>query len=130
MLIGCYFTLKMNVAEKLASLRIPTLHRPPPNRFGQVNHSIRQTATYFFNSLLGQAGRNIGFAERTGVRGESMLRSDRCSIDAGGRRCRPSNPRWAQVMLRNASPVDRATIGNGRGDHGIWSRMTSHVGFG
>jgi hypothetical protein len=32
--------LKMNAAEKLASLLIPTPHRPPPNRFGKVNHSI------------------------------------------------------------------------------------------
>jgi len=43
--------LKMNVAEKLASLLIHP-HRPPQNRFGEMNHSIIQTATYCFNSLL------------------------------------------------------------------------------
>jgi len=42
----------MNAAEKLASLLIPTriahLHR-----FGEVNHSISQTAPLLFNGLLG-----------------------------------------------------------------------------
>jgi hypothetical protein len=45
--------LKIDVAEKLASLLIPT--PPSPNlriTSEKVNHSISQTATYFFNSLL------------------------------------------------------------------------------
>ena len=47
--------LKIDVAEKLASPLIPTPHQQLNLQIisEKVNHSISQTATYFFNSLLG-----------------------------------------------------------------------------
>ena len=46
--------LKIDVAEKLASPLIPAPHHlTSENDSEKVNHSASQTATYFFNSLLG-----------------------------------------------------------------------------